>query len=320
MATDSTQQGAEEDRRIASDPRWLAAGAAGLAAAVLTLWGFRGMPGGALTLWLAPLPLFMAGIGFGAGAMIAAVGVAFVALLAVGSSLGAGLFLGIFGAPAAALVLAARRSAQSGLAVPDLAASFTLLGILPAAGVAVAAWLLSDVPGGMEGALRGAVEQAMSRMGLPVAEGLVSELVRVKAAAIGFWVAMALLINAAAASGLLVRLGITTARPAFREARLPAWYVVLPFIALGLWLAAEEGSDAVELSLLLALMVPVFLHGLAAFHRATAALRGRPMVLGGAYAALLIMSVPVALAVTGYGLFDILNGTRGRRGAPPPQR
>ncbi len=317
MTADSTQQDTGEDRRIASDPRWLAAGAAGLAAAVLTLWGFRGMPGGALTLWLAPLPLFMAGIGFGAGAVIGAVGVALAALMTVGSSLGAGLFLGIFGAPAAALVVASRRGGSAGA---DLAAPFTLLGILPAAGVAVAAWLLSDMPGGMEGALRGAVEQAMSRMGLPASEGIVAELVRVKAAAIGFWVAMALLINAAAASGLLVRFGIIAARPAFREARLPAWYAVLPALALGLWLVADEGSDAVELSLLLALLVPVFLHGLAGFHRATSALRGRPMVLGGAYAALLIMSVPVALAVTGYGLFDILNGTRGRRGAPPPQR
>ncbi|WP_203072594.1 hypothetical protein [Falsiroseomonas ponticola] len=320
MTADSTQQETGEDRRIASDPRWLAAGAAGLAAAVLTLWGFRGMPGGALTLWLAPMPLFMAGIGFGAGAVIAAVGVALVAVMAVGTSLGAGLFLGIFGAPVAALVLVARRGPTAVTGMPDLAAPFTLLGILPAAGVAVAAWLLSDVPGGLEGALRGAVEQAMSRMGLPASDGIVAELVRVKAAAIGFWVTLALLINAAAASGLLVRFGIITARPAFREARLPAWYALLPALALGLWLVAAEGSDAVELSLLLALLVPVFLHGLAAFHRATRALRGRPMVLGGAYAALLIMSVPVALAVTGYGLFDILNGTRGRRGAPPPQR
>jgi hypothetical protein len=320
MTADSTQQGAGEDRRFASDPRWLAAGAAGLLAAVLTLWGFRGMPGGAVSLWLAPMPLFMAGIGFGPGAIIAAICIAGGALAAVGSNLGAGLFLGIFGVPAAALVLAARRGPQPAMGMPALTAPFTLLGILPAAGVAVAAWMLSDMPGGMEGALRAAVEQALSRMGMPPAEGLVAELVRVKAAAIGFWVAMALLLNAAAASSLLVRLGVIHARPAFREARLPAWYALLPALALGLWLAADEGGDAVELSLLLALLVPVFLHGLAAFHRATTALRGRPMVLGGAYAALLVMSVPVALAVTGYGLFDILNGTRGRRGAPPPQR
>ena len=64
-----------------------------------------------------------------------------------------------------------------------------------------------------------------------------------------------------------------------REARLPGWYPLLPALAAGFWLAAEEGGDAVTLSLLLVLLVPVFLHGLAALHRASAALRGRAFVL-----------------------------------------
>jgi hypothetical protein len=314
MAADSMQDGAEGERRMASDPRWLVAGAAGLGAAVLALWAFRGLPLGVVTLWLAPLPLFMAGIGFGGAALLAAILVAALALLVVGSSLGLGLFIAVFGAPVAALVLAVRRGPN-----PDLGTAFCLLGVLPAAGIALAALLLADAPGGMEGAMRAAVEHALDRMGLAAAEGMVAELVRVKAAAIGFWVAIALLLNAAAAAALLVRAGVLAAAPAWREARLPAWYALLPGLACGLWLAADDGADAAQLCMLLALLVPVFLHGLAGLHRATTALRGRPMVLGGAYAALLVISVPVALAVTGYGLFDILNGTRGRRAAPPPQ-
>lgn len=314
MQDGTGQEEAGQDRRIASDPRWLAAGAAGLASAVLTLWAFRAMPGGALSLWVAPLPLFIAGIGFGGVALLAAIAVAALALQIVGTSLGTGLYLAFFGAPVAMLVLAARRGR-----VTDLGFSFALLGLLPAAGIALAALLLADTPGGLEGAMRLAAEHALDRMGLPVAEGLVAELVRVKAAAIGFWVAVALLLNAAAAGSLLIRAGVVAAAPAWREARLPSWYALLPALGFGLWLAADEGADAVQLSMLLALLVPVFLHGLAGVHRATRALRGRPMVLGGAYAALLVISVPVALAVTGYGLFDILNGTRGRRGAPPPQ-
>jgi len=131
-------------------------------------------------------------------------------------------------------------------------------------------------------------------------------------------VMIALLVNAAAAAALLVRAGVLEATPAWREARLPAWYLVLPALAALAWFAADEAADAVPLSLLLALLVPVFLHGLAAFHRATRTLRGRPMLLGGAYAALLIFAVPMALAATGFGLFDIVNGNRGRP-APPPQ-
>ncbi len=297
-----------QDGRIASDPRLLAALAAGLIASVLCLWAFRGLPGGAFALWLVSLPLFMAGIGFGGFAVLAAVGLASLVLLVLGSGAGLGLFLALFGVPAALLVLAAG---------PGLGLAFVLLGLIPAAGVLLAAFLLGDSPGGLEGAMRAAAETGLQRMGLPAHEGLVEELVRVKAAAIGFWVALALLVNAAAAAALLVRAQVIPTAPAWREARLPGWYPLLPAIAAGFWLAAEEGGDAVTLSLLLVLLVPVFLHGLAGLHRATAAFSGRAFLLGGAYAALLILSVPVALGVAGYGFYDILIGTRARRVAPP---
>jgi hypothetical protein len=298
--------------RIASDARWLAAAAAGLVAAVLALLAFRGLPGGAIALWASPLPLFLAGIGFGGGAALLAVAIASLAILFSSNTLGFGLFLGAFGAPVAALVLSAGRGATADLRLP-----FALLGVIPAFGIALAAFQLAGEPGGLEGAMRHAAEIGLARMGLPAPEAMVAELVRVKAAAIGFWVAIALLVNAAAAGALLVRLGVVAEAPRWREARLPGWYLALPAVAALLWLLADDGADAVPLSLLLALLVPVFLHGLAAFHRATRGLSGRAMVMGGAYAALLLMAVPVALAATGYGLFDILNANRGRP-APPP--
>jgi len=297
---------------IASDARWLAAGAAGLLSAFLALWAFRALPGGALALWVSAMPLFMAGIGFGLPSLIAAIGVAAVAILLAGTMPMLGLFLAAFAAPVLTLVLAAS------LAPRNLAAPFAMLGVIPAFGIAIAAFMLADSPGGLEGELRRAAELGLSRLGLPAGEAMVAELVRVKAAAIGFWVMIALLVNAAAASSLLVRAGVIGRAPAWREARLPAWYLVLPALAALAWFAADAGSDAVPLSLLLALMVPVFLHGLAAFHRATRGLKGRAMLLGGAYAALLIFAVPMALAATGFGLFDIVNGNRGRP-APPPQ-
>ncbi|MGX9964183.1 hypothetical protein ACVFYP_12705 [Roseomonas sp. F4] len=307
---DGLDRGMGEGRGIAADPRLLAAGAAGLAAAVLALWAFRGLPGGAFALWLTAMPLFLAGIGFGAFAALMALAVASLALLVLGNSLGLGLFLALFGVPAAALVLA--RGHDGRLDLP-----FALLGVIPALGVLMAAFLLGDAPGGLEGAMRQAAEVGLQRMGLPAHDGLVEELVRVKAAAIGFWVALALLVNAAAAASLLVRAKVIAAAPSWREARLPGWYPVLPAVAAGFWLAAEEGGDAVTLSVLLVLLVPVFLHGLAGLHRASVALRGRAFLLSGAYAALLILSVPVALGVAGYGFYDILNGTRARRAAPP---
>jgi hypothetical protein len=310
MMAGSVDDGQGKGGGIASDPRLLAALAAGLASATLALWAFRGLPGGAFALWLASLPLFLAGIGFGGFALLAALAVAVPALLVLGSVLGFGLYIALFGLPVALLVLSAGRDQRLGL-------PFALLGVIPAAGVLLAAFLLADADGGLEGAMREAAEVGLARMGLPASDGLVAELVRVKAAAIGFWVTMALLVNAAAAGAILVRAGAIPVAPAWREARLPGWYPLLPAIACGFWLAAEEGGDAVTLSLLLVLLVPVFLHGLAGLHRATRALQGRRYVLGGAYMALLLLFVPAALGVAGYGLYDILNGTRARRAAPP---
>ncbi|NKC32226.1 hypothetical protein [Falsiroseomonas selenitidurans] len=294
---------------IASDPRLLAGAAGGLLTALVALWAFRGLPLGGLALWFTPLPLFAAGIGFGPVAVLLALVASAALLLLSGSAIGLGLFLALFGLPAGLLVLAARDGA--------LGLAFALLGLIPAAGVLLAALLLADFEGGMEGALRAAAEAGLARMGLSAPESVVAELVRIKAAAIGFWAAMALLANAALAAFLLRRGGVIPAAPAWQKARLPAWYAVPVALAFGFWLAADDGADAVPLSLLLVLLVPVFLHGLAGFHRATAGLPGRPFLLGAAYAALLILSVPVALGVAGYGFYDILNGTRARRAAPP---
>jgi hypothetical protein len=298
-----------------ADPRWLAAGAAGIASAVLALWAARGLPLGLLAFWLTSLPLLAAGMGFGAGTAFVAVAVASAVVLLLGSSVLLGILLAGFAVPAVALVLAAGEGERKGLGLP-----LALLGLIPAAGIVIAAWTLSGTPGGLEGAMRQVAEAGLRRMGLPEGDlraPALADLARVKPAAIGFWLAVMLLANAALSGFLLLRAGVIQAAPAWREARLPAWYAALPAVAAGFWLAADEGADGVQLSLLLVSLVPVFLHGLAALHRATRALRGRAMVLFGAYAALILWAVPVALSVTGFGLYDIISGSRGRRSAPP---
>jgi hypothetical protein len=302
---------------IGADPRWLAAGAAGIASAVLALWAARGLPLGLAALWLTSLPLLAAGIGFGAASVFVAVAVASLVVLVLGSSLLLGILLAGFAVPAVALMLAAGEGEAKELGLP-----LAMLGLIPAAGIVIAAWMLSGTPGGLEGAMRLVAEAGLRRMGLPEGDlraPSLMDLARVKPAAIGFWLAVMLLANAALAGFLLVRAGVIAAAPSWREARLPAWYAVVPALAAGFWLAADEGADGVQLSLLLVTLVPVFLHGLAALHRATRALRGRAMVLFGAYAALILWAVPVALSVTGFGLYDILSGSRVRRGAPPPR-
>jgi hypothetical protein len=297
---------------LLGDARLLSGLAAGLAAAILLLWSMRGLPLGVAALWLTPLPLFLAGLGFGLVSLGIALIVAGPLLLALGGSLPAALFLGAMGGPAVALLLAARPG-PGGLALP-----FALLGIIPALGILVAALLLADQPGGLEGVLSQAARIGAARMGLAAGEAMIAELARVKAAAIGFWLVLALLLNAAAAAGLLRRMGLLAEGPRLRLARLPGWYLLLPGAAGLFWLAGFDGG--VGVSLLLALTAPLLLHALAAIHRLTLGRTGRPALLAALYVALLLFAVPMGIALSGFAVIDIFLGNRGRGAMPPAAR
>lgn len=292
---------------VLNDPRVLAAGAGGLLSALATLWALNGLPLGVLVFWAAPLPLFAAGLGFGLPAAVGAAGVATAALAVSAGGLPVLVHLAGFGVPTLLLLAAGLRGQRIEPGLP-----LALLGLWPAAGILAAAATLAGAPGGLEGALRAAVEIGLDRMGLAAPEIAVAELVRVKAAAIGFWIAVALAANGALAQRLLARRGLALApSPRWSEVRLPAWYPVLPAIGAAIWLAAGE-QDAVPLSVMLVLLLPVFLQGVAAVHRRTRALRGRWMPLLLFYVLILVFSVPAALAVTALGLYE----QWGRRAAP----
>lgn len=314
MPTDGTSTGQGGQVSLLSDPRWLAAGAGGLLAACCTLWAFRGLPLGTLGFWLAPLPLFLAGMGFGTMAAFGALVVATLALWLSASTAGLWLFVLGFGVPPLLLVAAAQGS--RGLGLP-----LALLGILPAVGIAGAAWWLADAPGGLEGTLRNLTRTALRRFDIAASSGLVADIVRVKAAAVGFWLALAWLGNAWLAGRGLARAGIAPPVP-WASARLPGWYAALPALACGLWLAADSGADAVELSVLLVLLVPLMLHGLLALHGATRGRGQRLLVLGAVYLSLVLAFLPASLAVAGYGAFDLItrrspSNSGGARSAPP---
>jgi hypothetical protein len=164
--------------------------------------------------------------------------------------------------------------------------------------------------------MRHVLEVGLARMGMQVSGGVVAEVARVKAAAIGFWLSIALVANAAAARSLLARLGLPAPAMPLAAARLPRIYPALPAAAGLFWMAAPEGGDAVQLSVLLVLMLPVFLQGLGALHIRSRPLRGRPVMLVLLYALLILFSVPTALMVTALGFLEHW----GRRApALPPQ-
>jgi hypothetical protein len=298
---------------LVSDPRLLAAGAAGFAAAAAALWAFRGLPLGTALFWLSPFPLFAAGLGFGPGAAIGAVAVAAALLALVGGVVAMAAFLALFGAPAALLLLASGLGAGGAAAFrPSL--PLALLGLWPVAVLLAATMLLGGE--GLQAAMRAALETALGRAGFAVPEPMLGQLVRVKAAAVGFLSALALLFNGFAARRFLPRWGLAAPPlPDPAAARLPGWYPLLPALAAGLFLAAPPGTDAVPLSALLLLLVPLLLLGVAGVHARARGLPARVPMLALFYLLAAMFLQVVGPALVGLGLYDQF---RRRAPAPPP--
>ncbi len=284
-------------------PGVLAAGAAGMCAAVLALWAMRGLPLGGLLLWVAPLPLFAAGFAFGARMAVLAIGIAALAVLFGSSFLGFAVFLGVFGVPVA-LILAT--SVQAGRM--DLSLPLAILGLWPVVLLGLLAVSVSD----LEGEMREAVEMGVRRMGVSMPDGMVAQIAQVKAAAAGFWIALLMLGNGAAAQNLVTRQGLALhATPPLEELRLPHWYLPLPLVALAVWALV---GGAVALSSMLILLVPVFLLGVVGVHRLLRGRPGRLAFLIGFYMLMLLFLQIMAPLMVGVGLYDQI-----RRRAAPPQ-
>ncbi len=291
------------------NPRILAATAGGLMAAVLSLWAMRGLPLGFAAFWLTPLPIFLAGLGFGPGAAAGAAGLAALIHVALAGTLPMVVFLVAFAVPAVLIVATGFRAGRLDPSLP-----LALLGLWPAVVIMGCAFAFSSLPGGLEGAMREAITQGLRRMGGNTAQFPVDQLVQVMAAALGFWAAVSLSVNGAAAQSALSRSGYALApSPRWSEVRLPAWYPPLTGAGAAAWLVMGGDGDVVSLSVLLVLLLPVFLQGIAAVHRRSAGRPERPFMLGVFYAGLVILSVPAAIAVTAFGFYE----QWGRRTSPP---
>ncbi len=289
-----------------NNPGVLAASAAGLSSALLMLWALRALPLGSVLIWLAPTPLYAAGLAF--GPVVAAVAVAVAGtVVALGSSmLGMGVYLLLIAAPTLLLVTLFLRPGGQMLSGPVAALALYPLALL----LLLSLWFAGD--GGFEAVLRGAVEQATRRMGLDLPSGMIEAVVRVKAAAVGFWLAVIAIGNATLAQGFLRRQGLAlAATPDLAEARMPGWFLVLVLLAGA---AFAVGGDAVSLSALLLLLLPFFLMGIGAVHKRLRHRQGRIWFLAAFYTLMLIFLQIMAPAMVGMGLYE----QWARRALPPP--
>lgn len=290
-------------------PGSLAALAAGLASAVLALWSMRGLPLGGLLLWATPLPIFLAGLAFGARSAMVAVAIASALVVLLSNAYGFALYAAVFALPAALLVGAAQSNGAAPGEPMDLSLPLALLGLWPVVVLLALALAVDD----LEAAMREAVSLGLRRMGMEgVPEAMVDQVVRVKGAAAGFWLALLMLGNGVAAQKLLARGGLALhPAPDWTAVALPRWYAALPVASGAAWVSL---GGAVALSAFLVALVPIFLLGVAGVHRRLRGRPGRTAFLAGFYVLMLLFLQIMAPLLVGVGLFDQMR----RRAAPPP--
>ncbi|HTV89459.1 MAG TPA: DUF2232 domain-containing protein [Stellaceae bacterium] len=297
----------------------IAVGCGGLAAC-LYVAARLGTPGALVLVYMTQLPLFVAGLWLGAGAAAIAGLTGALVLLTSGDLVGAGIFVGLNALPVALLVsraLLARRAADATLSwyPPGLLAAW-LTG-LALAGMAVAVLVFGGA-GGLEAALDAAIGAAFDRFTQvpPVdRDETVAMLAMIAPGMIAAsWMATAI-VNAALAQGMLARFGANwRPSPDLAGLALPLW---LP-AALGLGAAATLAGGAarfVGINVMLALLVPFCLAGLAVLHAAARRLPQPALALGGFYTIAALFGWPF-LAVAVLGLLESWLGLR-RRLAPP---
>lgn len=286
------------------------AAAAGLLSALMFLSLVKGIALGAVLSYAAPLPLIMAGLAFGMGALVTAGLVAAVAVAAVAGGFSAVPFAVAAALPALVVTNRAllRRQAADGSVhwyPPGL-----VLAWLTAAGLALllcGTALLAGSPDGIEGSVTKVLANALDLMAAELPADQRAKVVGwwtplFPAMVAGSWLIMAV-VNACGAQGLLVRLGhARRPAPAYRELWLPDWSAI-GLVAMAV-AAILVGGDVgyVAANAVVILLIPFVFLGLAGIHRWA---RGRPnagYLLAATYGLLILAFGWAAAAVAGLGL------------------
>jgi hypothetical protein len=285
----------------------------GVVSAVFYLATVFDAPVALILAYLAFLPLFAVGFGWGAGAATVAAVVA-TGLVALATSWAGGLVFALaYGVPAAAIVWLALRSRRE----PNGAVEWYPVGQLVSwlAVYACGSFALLALLEGDSG-VREAVAQIEAVMisvlpteTSPQVTMLVSTIAKyLPAIVMSSWLAMAL-VNMALAHGMLERFA-RNRRPAPKAASIevPQWYTVVVVATASLALIARASEwDTVGLiarNAALALLMPYFLVGLAVVHVWARQWSARLVILAGFYLLLVVFGWVAMLALIGLGFME----------------
>jgi hypothetical protein len=261
--------------------------------------------------YLSQLPLFAVGLGLGLGPAIIASLVASAIPLAVDGPRGL-IFVFAHAIPVVVLVRQAllNRPAANGVAewYPP-GPMLVFLGAYGAGAVVLASLLLSGHDGGMAGAVVELFEQTLEVLnGEPldtISREAVAAYAFVLPAMIGVsWLIM-VAVNGVLAQSLLVNFGrALRPTPAFATLRLPDWPAYVVGVAAALWLIAGPGNIGfAAAAVLIVMLAPFFIQGLAVVHVAVRRLPARLIILIFFYMFLLFLLWPM-IAVTVLGVAE----------------
>jgi len=294
---------------------WPSAIAAGLVSASIYMLGHGGTLAGMVLIYLAPAPLFAAGLSLGWVAAVAAGTVGTTLALLWGGQFIALSYVLTSAIPVALLSHQALQSRQA----PDGSTEWYPPGLLV---IWLMAWgvialsavglFLASTPNGIEGtviafalqvadALQVSDRDLFARLAAPVLPGLV----------VGVWMLTIIGSGALAQAGLAHFSRARRPAPDIAEIDLPTWVAVAGALAgvAGIVLGGDLGYFARNLIVIMA--IPYFLQGLAVIHLLARRTDGGGPMLAIFYVTLMVLSW-VAIAIAVLGLVEQIAGIRQR--------
>ena len=272
--------------------------------------------------YLSQLPLFAVGLGLGLGPAVIASLVASAIPLAVDGPRGL-IFVFAHAIPVVVLVRQALLNREDANGVAEWyppGPMLVFLSTYAAGAVMLASLLLSGHDGGMAGAVVELFEQTLEVLnGEPldqISREAVAAYAFVLPAMIGVsWLIM-VAVNGVLAQSLLVNFGrALRPTPAFAALRLPDWPAYAVGASAVLWLIAGPGNIGfAAAAVLIVMLAPFFIQGLAVVHVATRRIPARLIILIFFYMFLLFLLWPM-IAVAVLGLAEQWLRIRSRLGA-----
>lgn len=302
---------------------FLFAAAAGALSGGLLLLTLLGGPAAVLVGYLAPLPLFLAGLGLGAvGAAIAGVIGALMAAFSVGVPI-AVLFVLSFAVPVVVLcrhALLSRPAADGSTEWYPLGQLAVWLCTIAALAFALVVVGFAIAGQGLLAALQALVSEFATAFQVEIDAETGARIAEYAPGVLAISWQIQVIVNGALAQGLLLRFG-RNLRPQADIAGLTLPKALLPAFAAAMALALADGSLGMIGKTLAAIaLVPYFLLGLGFIHRLVRSWQARYFVLVLFYGLVLPLFWPVPLIVIGLGLFEHAGQWRRRKGGGPTDR